>query len=96
MEAIKAVLRQSYSLILMDIHMPEMDGFQATDAIRQLETQRHTPIVALTASVLYDDIRKCLQAGMDDYLTKPFTTEALQGKLDRWLSRHPMAAAISA
>jgi signal transduction histidine kinase/CheY-like chemotaxis protein len=96
MEAIKAVLRRQYSLILMDIHMPEMDGLQATDAIRQIETERHTPIVALTASALYDDVRKCLQAGMDDYLSKPFTTEALQGKLDRWLSRHPMAAAISA
>lgn len=76
-----------YALILMDCQMPEMDGFAAARAIRQLErgTGRHVPIVALTASAMEGDKDACLAAGMDDYIVKPLRLDALRGALDRWL-----------
>ncbi len=76
-----------YSLILMDCQMPEMDGFEATAEIRRREalSGRHTPILALTASVVEDGRRKCLAVGMDDYLAKPFTLEQMRAMLTKWL-----------
>ena len=75
-------------MLLMDCQMPEMDGFAATRAIRSWEGEQSlppTPIVALTANALEGDRQKCLDAGMDDYLTKPFTMSELQAALRRWL-----------
>jgi len=87
LEAIAALERVPYALILMDCHMPEMDGFAATRAIRAREgVKQHTPIIALTASALTSERESCLAAGMDDFLSKPMTAEALAATLLRWLS----------
>jgi CheY-like chemotaxis protein len=71
----------------MDCQMPEMDGFQATSAIREQEvdSDRHQAIIALTANAVSGDRERCLKAGMDDYLAKPFTQEQLFGMLSRWM-----------
>ena len=78
MEAVALYKEKSYSLILMDCQMPQMDGFEATGAIRKLENGRHTPIVAITASALDGDRERCFSAGMDDYITKPVRFEQLR------------------
>jgi CheY-like chemotaxis protein len=85
----------AYSLIFMDCQMPEMDGFEATTEIRRREalSGSHTPIVALTASVVEDGRRRCLAVGMDDYLAKPFTLEQMRGILASWLKPAPRPAA---
>jgi len=86
LEALAAVEHSTYDLILMDCQMPEMDGYQATLTIRAREgTARRTPIVALTAHAIAGDREKCLEAGMDDYLPKPFKPEDLQSVLEKWL-----------
>ncbi len=73
-------------VILMDVQMPELDGFGATHAIRRVEltTGRHVPIIALTANALERDRERCLAAGMDDYLSKPVTQGELRRMLERW------------
>jgi CheY-like chemotaxis protein len=78
----------SYDLVLMDCQMPEMDGYQTTQAIRKQEqnTGKHIPIVALTANALKDDEQKCLMSGMDDYLSKPIRKSALAEVIHRWVS----------
>ena len=78
-EALDKLAEQSFDVVLMDIHMPEMDGFQATWCIRtqEAETGAHIPIIALTANARADDKERCLQAGMDAYLAKPFRAEEL-------------------
>ncbi len=78
-EAVAASAKQDFDLILMDIQMPEMDGFEATQAIRQREKHNglHTQIVAMTANAMQEDRQRCLAAGMDDYLSKPLSTENL-------------------
>jgi len=87
-EAVKANREGSFSLILMDCQMPVMDGFEATQTIREQErpTGRRTPIIALTAHALQGDRDECIAAGMDDYLTKPIQITVLQATLERW---HP-------
>ncbi|UCH90536.1 MAG: response regulator, partial [Nitrospirota bacterium] len=88
-EALKALQRKNFALVLMDCQMPEMDGYEATRAIREWEGQeRHTPIIALTAAAMTGDREKCLDAGMDDYLTKPIQPENLRDAFLRWLP-HP-------
>lgn len=77
-EAVDAVKSQSYAVVLMDLQMPIMDGFEAARSIRSWEAgKQHTPIIALTAMLFDDEIRKCLSAGMDDCISKPFNTESL-------------------
>ncbi|MBX8523077.1 response regulator [Pseudomonas cichorii] len=76
----------NYALILMDCRLPVMDGYEATRRIRQLSGLGELPIIALTANVLQGDRDACLQAGMNDYLAKPFKHADLQQVLQRWLS----------
>jgi CheY-like chemotaxis protein len=83
-EAIEAVRRIAYAVVLMDMQMPGMDGLEATRQIRAQETDGRVPIIALTASVLDEDRTSCARAGMDDFLPKPIRREALQAILERW------------
>lgn len=79
LEAIEKWKTNKYDLIIMDIQMPKMDGFQATTEIRKLEgSHNHTPILALTASNLPNDREKCFEVGMDAYLNKPITIDILE------------------
>ncbi len=89
LEALSAYASLPYDLVLMDVHMPEMDGLEAAAEIRRREQDsgRHTPIVALTASATQGDRETSLSAGMDDYLTKPVRPADLEAILERWLSR---------
>jgi PAS domain S-box-containing protein len=84
-EAVAAVGRGEYALVFMDCQMPEMDGFEATAAIRRGETgARRVPIIALTASAMQGDREACLAAGMDDYLSKPLGLRDMERMLRRW------------
>ncbi|MRV70209.1 response regulator [Duganella sp. FT92W] len=85
-DVISLLERQQFDLILMDCQMPVMDGFQATAAIRAAEgPERHLPIVALTANAVAGDRQRCIDSGMDEYLSKPFTQDQLGDMLRRWL-----------
>ena len=88
LEAVAAYREHHFDLVLMDCQMPEMDGYEATRAIRQIETfqGRRTPIVALTAHAMEGSRETSLASGMDDQLTKPLTMAALSGKLLEWLA----------
>lgn len=98
LEAVTAVKRIPYGAVLMDCQMPEMDGFEATKAIRLRELQqqgeeadlshitpRHLPIIAMTANAMKGDRELCLEAGMDDYIAKPIKPDALKAVLERWV-----------
>jgi len=84
-QALKMYLENKYDLILMDCRMPVMDGYESTQKIRESEETTHIPIVALTANIQTSDKEKCKQAGMDDFLGKPFTTSELEAILCHWL-----------
>lgn len=87
-EAVEAIVNQHYDLVLMDCQMPVLDGYAATRQIRSLEEGKSSsrlPVIALTAHALEGDREASLDAGMDDYLTKPVSMAALESMLDRWL-----------
>ena len=100
-EAVEAFKKKRYDLILMDIQMPEMDGFQATRKIRELETRNlklethdsttqplnHLPIIAMTAHAMQGYREQCLDADMDDYITKPLKRKRLLAMVDKWTQR---------
>jgi signal transduction histidine kinase/CheY-like chemotaxis protein/HPt (histidine-containing phosphotransfer) domain-containing protein len=97
-EAVQAAAENSYDLIFMDCQMPKMDGYEATEHIKKMDPSDNgharshlgkppvTPIIALTAHAVKGDREKCLAAGMDDYLTKPFNISQMQEILERWLA----------
>jgi PAS domain S-box-containing protein len=94
-EALDAHAHGSFDLILMDCHMPEMDGFEATKQLRARERSgaaKRVPIVALTANAMAQDREECLNAGMDDHLSKPFSSQTLQAMLERWMPARAGAA----
>jgi signal transduction histidine kinase/CheY-like chemotaxis protein/HPt (histidine-containing phosphotransfer) domain-containing protein len=94
LDALKALEKTSYDVILMDCQMPKMDGYRATGEIRQKEPSgEHVTIIAMTAHALQEDRDKCLASGMDDYLSKPVTSSDLQSVLNRWLAPARRAAA---
>jgi CheY-like chemotaxis protein len=87
-QALEQVRAHDFDLVLMDCQMPVMDGYEATAAIRKLPARRggdRVPIVALTANAMEGDEQKCRDAGMDDFLAKPYTLAALHAVLARWL-----------
>lgn len=84
-EAVRALQRKQYDLVLMDCQMPEMDGFEAAAAIRKMS---RLPIVALTANAMEEDVQRCFAAGMDDVATKPFKRDDLATKVNKWLHVH--------
>ena len=88
-EAVEALANQNFDLVLMDIQMPEMDGFEATAMIRgrEMHDGTHIPIIALTANAMKGDRERCLAAGMDGYLSKPIVSRELDELLETYLTR---------
>ncbi|OLE84405.1 MAG: hypothetical protein AUG07_06535 [Acidobacteria bacterium 13_1_20CM_2_60_10] len=97
-EALEALAKGSFDLVLMDVQMPEMDGFEATAAIREREngTDTHMPVIALTAHAMKGDREKCLAGGMDGYLAKPIRPRELDDLLESYVARRmtPSPASI--
>ena len=88
--AINAISHQNFDVVIMDCHMPNVDGYDATKEIRRIELARqdgsHTPIIALTASITESDKLKCKEVGMDDFCGKPISKKILQEKLEYWIN----------
>jgi two-component system sensor histidine kinase/response regulator len=83
-EALVALAQEPFDLVLMDVQMPDMDGLEATTAIRgwEQETSIHVPIIAMTAHAMQGDAERCLAAGMDGYVSKPIKPEDLYAAID--------------
>ena len=90
LEAVAAFRSGRYDAVLMDCQMPEMDGYEATGAIRYLEefsAWGHVPIIAMTAAAMEGDRERCMAAGMDDFITKPVRLEVVSAVLERWVTK---------
>ena len=85
-EAVNLVKAHSFDAVLMDCHMPVMDGYDATRIIRSELNMRNLPIIAVTANVMHGDKEKCFSAGMDDYVTKPYERHVLLDVLEKWIN----------
>lgn len=98
-EALELWKKHSFDIVLTDCHMPEMDGFELAIAIREAETTTgaHVPIIAVTANAMSEELKRCLDSGMDDCLTKPLEMVDLDLALNKWLSTSvsPSADAVS-
>jgi len=97
LHALEKVQNEHYNAVLMDVQMPTMDGFEATRRIRDWETgrNRHVSIIAMTAHAQKRDRELCLEAGMDDYISKPLDSAVLFSKLDHWAQKEKLAAGVS-
>jgi CheY-like chemotaxis protein len=87
-ECIEAIKADTFDLIFMDCHMPDMDGFETTQALRQYEEEQHqnqVPIIALTANTSAEVRQACLISGMSDYMSKPIKMDTLNDMMNRWL-----------
>jgi PAS domain S-box-containing protein len=95
-EALAAIEAQRFALVLMDCQMPNMDGYEATAELRRREGEtRHTPIVATTAHAMDGDKQRCLDAGMDDYISKPMRHADLASKLRQWIPSDPVESTVT-
>ncbi|MCX7048919.1 MAG: response regulator [Candidatus Sumerlaeota bacterium] len=95
LEAVKALESLPYNLVLMDVQMPEMDGYEATRVIRDPKSQvrnHEIPIIAMTANAMQGDRERCLEAGMNDYLSKPIIPHELRAKIEQWIVKIPRTA----
>ena len=94
-EGVAALEKEDFDVVLMDVQMPEMDGFEATAAIREKEksTGLHLPIIAMTANALKGDEQRCISAGMDAYISKPISTVELFAAIERVLANSPASSA---
>jgi two-component system sensor histidine kinase/response regulator len=90
-EALRILLGERFALILLDVQMPELDGFEATAILRaaEAETTRRLPIIAVTAHAMEGDRQRCLEAGMDDYVSKPIDPDKLEAAILRWTGKLP-------
>jgi two-component system, sensor histidine kinase and response regulator len=91
-EALAALAKEQYDIVLMDCQMPEMDGYEATSAIRNPDStvlNHQVPIIAMTANAMKGDREACISAGMDDYLTKPVKPQKLYEMLEKWINFGP-------
>ena len=94
--ALEAVLRQPFDLVLMDMQMPVMDGLTATRLMHEKLSERCPPVIAMTANVMQEDRDRCMEAGMNDYLTKPLYVAALTLALERWMDQPGVGGSASA
>ena len=96
-EALQALEKESFDLVLMDVQMPEMDGLEATTAIREKEkgSGLHQPVVALTAHAMKGDREKCMAGGMDGYLSKPIRPQELDQLLEIYVARRLEARSVT-
>jgi CheY-like chemotaxis protein len=96
-EALAALEKEDFDVILMDVQMPEMDGFEATAKIRELEKQtgKHIPIIAMTAHALKGDEARCLEAGMHGYVSKPIRTNELYAALEKVVNKEEESGLVS-
>lgn len=88
--ALEMYKQTEYDIVLMDCQMPEMDGLSATRLIREYEKQtskKNCPIVAMTANAMSGDKEKCLEAGMNDFIAKPFRSQDLVQKVNKWINK---------
>src|SRR5208283_3838019 len=92
-KALSLVEEGAFDLLLLDVHMPELDGFQVIQAIRDRERSMggHLPVIALTARARKEDRERCLAAGMDEFLAKPIQAASLWAAIDRVVGAHPLA-----
>ena len=86
-EAVEVYSKEKPDVILMDIQMPNKNGYEATDEIRQFQDAKDIPIIAITAGIMVGDKEKCFEAGMDDYLPKPIIQSDLEKILYKWLQK---------
>lgn len=88
--AIKKMQQQAFDLVFMDISMPNIDGYEATRRLRLLPDINEVIVVALTAHAIAGERERCIEAGMDDYLTKPFELDDLRNMMAKWLVNKPI------